>query len=465
MVKKNSNHADNPKYIILNSSQSIKEAIDNANDGDIIILDGGTYNGTGNYNIDVNKSVTIKAKEDMEVIIDAEGKGRVFSNVVADAILDGLVITGGKTKNDGGGVVNNGSLINCTIKNNAATNAGGVVNNGSLINCTISNNIANNAAGVDNRDKGNVKDCIVTGNTASNFGGVFNSGSVTVCTISNNTANNNFGGVGNNGIVTACTILNNTANNDIGGIYNIDNGKVKDSTIIGNKSNNNFGGVFNNGAIITNCTIKDNIATNAAGVFNNSGSVIDCTISDNREPPIDVEYKIGNIPELKENEDEASISISANNFKDSSSKNDEKVKIQSLKNYEEQIQDLKEKYQDKEAIARKKIKECFPPPQMTYDRFIDEIDMWNEVFINQVESALSMIDMDLIGMASEHVEKVEDELKKRLDTMKSFVEKIEELIVEVLFNSANSNEKSVAGEVEELLDDMQKVINSVKEYR
>jgi type I restriction enzyme R subunit len=170
------------------------------------------------------------------------------------------------------------------------------------------------------------------------------------------------------------------------------------------------------------------------------------------------------LPELKEkeNKNETNNLSSKKDYEDINLKNDELIK--KFKDYEKQIHDLKEKYKDKEDIARKKIKERFPPPQMTYDRFIGEIDKWNEIFINQSELALNMIDIDLINMASGHIEKVETELKKKVDILKSFIEKMESLAVELLLNIANSDE-TVDGEIEELLDEMKKVVDSVKEYK
>jgi membrane protease subunit (stomatin/prohibitin family) len=137
----------------------------------------------------------------------------------------------------------------------------------------------------------------------------------------------------------------------------------------------------------------------------------------------------------------------------------------SLQNYEEYINALKSRYQNKEDNARKIIKEYFPPPQMTYDRFMGEIDKWNVSFTKQSNAILNILDIDLVDMTSEHVKKVENELRKKLDILKSIVTKMEELVVELVLNVANSSEKSVVGEVEDLLDEMQKVVDSVKEYK
>jgi len=129
-----------------------------------------------------------------------------------------------------------------------------------------------------------------------------------------------------------------------------------------------------------------------------------------------------------------------------------------LKNYEKQIHELESLYQNKEKIAHELVKQHFPPPQLTYDRFIGVIDSCNLIFHNQVESALNIIEV-----ATRHTTKVEDELKKRVDRLKSLVEKIDELTYELTINLNNSGEQS-SDEVKDLLEDMQKLVDSVKEY-
>lgn len=157
-------------------------------------------------------------------------------------------------------------------------------------------------------------------------------------------------------------------------------------------------------------------------------------------------------PILKRTET-TTINIKAEDMNNSMKMKDE------LQKYEDTIHDLKIRYQDKEDVARKIIKEHFPPPQMTYDRFMGEINSWNTIFLEQSNLALSIINMDL-----EYTEKVEQELRKRINILKSIVEKMEELTIELTLNLNNSTKNSDVGELEELLAEMQNVIDSVKEY-
>jgi hypothetical protein len=147
------------------------------------------------------------------------------------------------------------------------------------------------------------------------------------------------------------------------------------------------------------------------------------------------------------------------NFSVDKNKNNPKEENNKFKHYMEDINYLKIQYQSKEEIAKKVIKERFPPPQLTYDRFMDEINMWREIFLKQTESTLN-----IINIAPKCTPKIGEELKNRLDTLESIVEKMEELVVELAINLGNSSKKTDAGEVKELLTEMQNVIDSVKKY-
>ena len=132
--------------------------------------------------------------------------------------------------------------------------------------------------------------------------------------------------------------------------------------------------------------------------------------------------------------------------------------LSSFKTYKKQVHQIESLYQIKEKMARDLIEKRFSPPQLTYDRFIGAIDSCNTLFYNQSESALNLMEVSI-----EHTPKVDEELKNRLDTLKSIVKKIDELTNELAINLSDS-EQSYSGEVKDLLDDMQKLVDSVKEY-
>jgi hypothetical protein len=130
-----------------------------------------------------------------------------------------------------------------------------------------------------------------------------------------------------------------------------------------------------------------------------------------------------------------------------------------LKNYEKDINNLRTQYRSKEETTKKIISEYFPPPQLTYDMFIGEIDIWREIFFKQVELALN-----IINLAPECTPKVDEELKNRINTLESIVKKMDDLVVELAINLGNSSREATVGEVNELITGMQNVIDSIKEY-
>ena len=58
----------------------IQAAIDDANDGDVVIVADGTYSGTGNKNVDFSgRAITVQSENGPEfTIIDCENDGRAF---------------------------------------------------------------------------------------------------------------------------------------------------------------------------------------------------------------------------------------------------------------------------------------------------------------------------------------------------------------------------------------------------
>ncbi len=185
---------------------SIQIGIDNALNGDEVLVAPGTYFETINF---IGKAITLRSSDGADVTtIDAQQGGTVVtcgSGEGANTVLSGFVITGGNFSS-GGGMRNQSSsptVTNCTFTANSASLRGG-----GMYNVTASSPT--------------VTDCMFSGNTASVGGGMRNENSssptVTNCTFSGNTADIG-GGMNNNSssspTVTNCTFSGNTA--DIGG--------------------------------------------------------------------------------------------------------------------------------------------------------------------------------------------------------------------------------------------------------
>lgn len=138
-------------------------------------------------------------------------------------------------------------------------------------------------------------------------------------------------------------------------------------------------------------------------------------------------------------------------------KSDESTAIESLKKYEKEINNLKVLFNVKQEVVRDLIKKRFEPPQITYDKFINTIDKSQKLFNTQAESA-----MNIINLAVEDTPRIESELDSKIDSMKKIINQIEELTNELVIN-INSTEES-SGEVKILLDDMENLIDSIKDY-
>jgi hypothetical protein len=207
------------------SNSTIQEAINNIAFSGTILLENGTYTGSGNININVNKPVTIKAAPNNNTpIINAKGQGRVFNINADNVLLNGLTITGGNTA-DGGGIYNtraNFSVSNTIFNNNTAKYGAGIYNTGANFNVnnnSFNNNTADYGDGIYNTGANfNVNNTSFNNNRATNYGGgIYNTGANFI--VSNSSFNNNIaiygGGIYNTGanfIVINTSFDNNTPN-------------------------------------------------------------------------------------------------------------------------------------------------------------------------------------------------------------------------------------------------------------
>jgi nitrous oxidase accessory protein NosD len=132
---------------------TIQDAIDEAEDGDEVLVSasGGPY--VENINLSGNtKTITVKTTDG--AVIDGNKSGSVVSFTAgSSSTLDGFTIKNGSATNGGGIYCDSSSptITNCTITGNSATGASGDVSGGgiycsssspTITNCTISGNSA-----------------------------------------------------------------------------------------------------------------------------------------------------------------------------------------------------------------------------------------------------------------------------------------------------------------------------------
>ncbi len=228
---------------------NIQGAVDDANDGDVIVVTLGTHRGPGNRDIQFNgKAITVQSSEPNDrvivggTIIDSGGSGaephlgfHFRGGEDANSILAGLTITGGGGCYEGGAIrcwnYSSPTIRDCLIINNLSEGrAGGIYcGNGSdavIMNCTFTDNAAvrgyGGAISCWYDSSPTIVNCVMTGNAAigegHHGGGIYchdhSNAIISNCFISGNTADHRGGGISaywSSPVITNCTIVGNSS--------------------------------------------------------------------------------------------------------------------------------------------------------------------------------------------------------------------------------------------------------------
>lgn len=128
----------------------------------------------------------------------------------------------------------------------------------------------------------------------------------------------------------------------------------------------------------------------------------------------------------------------------------------SHKSYEKKVYDLEELYKLKEGMAIDLIEKRFDSTSLTYDRFISVLNLCKTAFYNEVNITLAMTEL-----SDKNNEQVTEELEEGITTLKMIIGKLDELTNELVVDLGSENDS----EVEYLLDEMENLIESVKDYK
>jgi len=260
----------------------IQDAIDAADDGDVIVVKPGRYFENISFK---GKALTVRSTEEDPsfTIIDGNNSDSVvrFENgEQADSILEGFTIKNGFYENGGGilvkesddAVVSRPTIKNCRIINNTALETGGGIailrGEPYIINCYIQGNTAKLGAGISMQtfSAPDLRNVIIESNSAEESGGGLfihaSSPLLTLMTISQNKAVLRGGGIyildAFPGQMTNLMVVDNRSS-DGGGMYlkNVSSAFITYSTIADNKASDSGDGLFmsHSGILITNAIL------------------------------------------------------------------------------------------------------------------------------------------------------------------------------------------------------------------
>lgn len=225
---------------------NIQTAIDNADSGDTILLEEGTYKGSGRKNLDFggkNLMIDANTSDPRKCIIDCEGAGRAFyfhNGETEASTIRGITIRNGDVSNEpydgpsliggpfGGAIECFGTspiIENCIIEDCKAMYGGAIdILYGSpiIINCVFKGNTSE-------YDGSAIE---IAGESMPQFQNVL---------VHHNTATRGFGAIdcydGAMPEITNCTIADNSGAENYGGICSTDGGIITNSIISGNGIN------------------------------------------------------------------------------------------------------------------------------------------------------------------------------------------------------------------------------------
>ena len=282
----------------------IQNTINNANDGDTIILNG-LYTESGSQ-ISITKTLTFIGING--ATLDGQNKNhRIFHITANNVILNNITFINAASDNDGAvywyGV--NGSIVNSSFINNTAK-GGGAVHwrgvNGSIVNSSFVNNTAKGGGAVSWYGvNGSIVNSSFVNNTAysgGSGGGAVSwygvNGSIVNSSFVNNTASDRGGAVhwyhGVNGSIVNSSFVNNTASLYGGAVHweSSDNGSIVNSSFMNNTASDCGGAVHwyhgVNGSIV-NSSFVNNTAEFYGGAVHwessDNGSIVNSSFVNN----------------------------------------------------------------------------------------------------------------------------------------------------------------------------------------
>ncbi|MCL2115589.1 MAG: hypothetical protein FWH29_05140 [Methanobrevibacter sp.] len=263
--------------ITTTDSGGILNAIDLVDPGETIFLAPGTYTGSNNTGITINKNLTIIGNNS---IIDGQSQSRIFTidydisvNFINITFVNGKVDIvydsyGYPMDSEGGAIYSFGTKVNvigCTFINNSASSGGAIYNYYGSELAIENSTFINNTAEIDYGG--------AISNLASNF-------YMNNLNFINNHANLSGGAIYNFAInfqANSSNFANNHANYLGGAIYNTGSSFTISNSVFSDNTASDGGGIYNNGynLVIANSVFYNNSASNNGGGFYNRATNLD----------------------------------------------------------------------------------------------------------------------------------------------------------------------------------------------
>jgi hypothetical protein len=269
---------------------SLRQALADANDGDVIGFAVTSTIGLTTGELLVTKSITISGPGAENLAVNGKNQSRVFHIASGQTVtISGLTITNGHASDSGGGIYNDHAVLtlnNCVVAGNSAVlNIGGGIHNDGT-------NIGHATLQINNS--------LITNNSGGIYNDALQAGTATlVITYSTLSNNNNGDAVNNDGWsctfcgngTTSVQITNSSITGNPGRAIYSDTGRancgnscpvtvsITNSTISGNG-----GGVYNStlsDTVVSNSTISDNASGISNDLVSRGSSVFNSTMSNN----------------------------------------------------------------------------------------------------------------------------------------------------------------------------------------
>ena len=232
------------------AARTIQEAVDVAQDGDLILVANGTYRTGGRTagNFEFGGQVMGATMLTNRVVIKK-------SLIVRSINGPSKTIISGKTDSS----INFGSAsIRCVYLGSNATLSGFTITNGNTMsNSSFTSDITGGGVFCESTNS-SVSNCVFVGNSSYYYGGGSYSGQITDCVFLN--GNSQLGGGAASSVLTGCYFSNNLARYGGGAVAFA---TVSDSCLVSNRAEYDGGGAFN--STLTNCLISNNVSYYSGG--------------------------------------------------------------------------------------------------------------------------------------------------------------------------------------------------------